>query len=145
MDNTEGIAKASPPYLNTFDYTDIYRPEQFLGKFISRRDELYNLRLHTVRSHVQAKWKLPTKTDFGYLYNETISEINKKKDYLMHKNISYMIQAYFEDMFNLFQLLKTKAKKGASMWIVVSNSAYAGIEVPVDLILGNIGSKSGWY
>lgn len=135
----------SPPYLNTFDYTDIYRPELFLGKFISSRDELYNLRLHTVRSHVQAKWKLPTMTDFGYLYNDTISKINDNKEYLMHKNIPFMIQAYFEDMFKLFQSLKSKANTGASMWIVVSNSAYAGIEIPVDLILGDIGSKAGWY
>ncbi|GHU55988.1 hypothetical protein FACS189442_4150 [Spirochaetia bacterium] len=30
----------SPPYLNTFDYTDIYRPELFLGQFIKNNDEL---------------------------------------------------------------------------------------------------------
>ncbi len=135
----------SPPYLNTFDYTDIYRPELFLGKFITNRQELYNLRLHTVRSHVQAKWTLPTLNDFGFLYNETISQIKENQKHLMHKYIPVMIQAYFEDMFNLLNLLKSRAKKKSSLWIVVSNSAYAGIEVPVDLILGDIGSKAGWY
>jgi len=135
----------SPPYLNTFDYTDIYRPELFLGKFITSRNELYNLRLHTVRSHVQAKWTLPTLNDFGILYHEAISQIKENQENLMHKHIPVMIQAYFEDMFNLLNLLRSKAKKNASLWIVVSNSAYAGIEVPVDLILGDIGSKAGWY
>lgn len=135
----------SPPYLNTFDYTDIYRPELFLGKFVTSRQELYNLRLHTVRSHVQAKWFLPTLNDFGILYNEAISQIKENQENLMHKYIPIMIQAYFEDMFNLLNLLRLKAKKNASLWIVVSNSAYAGIEVPVDLILGDIGSKAGWY
>jgi len=135
----------SPPYLNTFDYTDIYRPELFLGKFVTSRQELYNLRLHTVRSHVQAKWTLPTLNDFGLLYQETISQINENQKNLMHKSIPVMIQAYFEDMFNLLKLLRSKAKKNSSLWIVVSNSAYAGTEVPVDLILCDIGSKVGWY
>ncbi len=135
----------SPPYLNTFDYTDIYRPELFLGKFVTNKQELYNLRLHTIRSHVQAKWSLPTLNDFGFLYQETISQIKENQENLMHKSIPVMIQAYFEDMFNLLKQLRSKAKKNASLWIVVSNSAYAGIEVPVDLILGDIGSKAGWY
>lgn len=135
----------SPPYLNTFDYTDIYRPELFLGKFVTNRKELYNLRLHTIRSHVQAKWTLPKLNDFGLLYNETISQIKENQEYLMHRNIPVMIQAYFEDMYNLLKLLKERAKEKASLWIVVSNSAYAGIEIPVDLIFGDIGSKAGWY
>ncbi len=135
----------SPPYLNTFDYTDIYRPELFLGRFVTNRQELYNLRLHTVRSHVFAKWSLPTLNDFGLLYHETISQLKENQANLMRKSIPVMIQAYFEDMFNMLKLLRLKAKKNASLWIVVSNSAYAGIEVPVDLILGDIGSKAGWY
>ncbi len=135
----------SPPYLNTFDYTDIYRPELFLGKFVTGRQELYNLRLHTVRSHVHAKWSLPKLNDFGFLYREAITQIKENRENLGHKSIPVMIQAYFEDMFNLLKLLRAKARKNASLWIVVSNSAYAGIEVPVDLILGDIGSKVGWY
>jgi len=139
------LCVTSPPYLNTFDYTDIYRPELFLGKFINSQNELYKLRLKTVRSHIQAKWKPPLLNDFGYLYNQTVSKIIQNKNNLMHPNIPLMIQAYFEDMMNLLSLLRIKAKKDASLWIVVSNSAYAGIEVPVDLILADLGCKAGWY
>jgi DNA modification methylase len=135
----------SPPYLNTFDYTDIYRPELFLGKFINDADGLYKLRLETVRSHVQAKWKEPTQNDFGLLYDKTMTHINANKENLMHKNIPMMIQAYFEDMLNILKLLKSKAAKGAQVWFVVSNSAYAGHEVPVDLIIGDLASKAGWF
>jgi hypothetical protein len=39
------LCVTSPPYLNTFDYTDIYRPELFLGKFIVGSQKLYDLRL----------------------------------------------------------------------------------------------------
>jgi len=135
----------SPPYLNTFDYTDIYRPELFLGQFINSMNELYDLRLNTVRSHVQAKWDKPTQKNFGTLYDVAIKEILSRQNHLMHKNIPIMIQAYFEDMQSILSTLKRKAKNNAELWLVVSTSAYAGIEIPVDMIIGEIGNRSGWY
>ena len=135
----------SPPYLNTFDYTDIYRPELFLGKFVSTRSQLHNLRLKTVRSHIQAKWKSPELSDFGSLYKETIKHVNGNIENLMNKKIPLMIQAYFEDMFNILKMLRSKADKDAQLWFVVSNSAYADKQVPVDLIIGDIGSQVGWF
>ncbi len=57
--NKFDLVVTSPPYLNTFDYTDIYRPELFLGKFVLNSKSLYKLRLKTIRSHIQAKWKMP--------------------------------------------------------------------------------------
>lgn len=135
----------SPPYLNTFDYTDIYRPELFLGQFINSMQGLYDLRLNTLRSHVQAKWDKPKCKNFGALYDVSINEILKRQDQLMHKDIPVMIQAYFEDMQNILTTLRTKAKNNAELWLVVSTSAYAGIEIPVDMIIGEIGNKSGWF
>lgn len=139
------LCVTSPPYLNTFDYTDIYRPELFLGKFVEDNKQLYDLRLKTVRSHVQASWEEPEKENFGILYKKAIEPILESKEDLMHKNIPLMIQAYFEDMQKILRALKKKAAKKASLWLVVSTSAYAGIEIPVDLILGEIGTKTGWY
>lgn len=139
------LCVTSPPYLNTFDYTDIYRPELFLGKFILDSQKLYNLRLKTVRSHIQAKWQIPKRKDFGLLYEQTMTHINDNKANLMHKNIPLMIQAYFEDMLKILKLLKARAAKDAQIWLVVSNSAYADLEIPVDLIIGDIASKAGWF
>lgn len=135
----------SPPYLNTFDYTDIYRPELFLGKFVNTNGELHNLRLKTVRSHIQAKWKFPTTSNFGLLYEKTMTHVNQNIENLMSKNIPLMIQAYFEDMYNILTMLKSKADENAQVWFVVSNSAYADMEVPVDLIIADIGSQVGWF
>lgn len=135
----------SPPYLNTFDYTDIYRPELFLGKFIQSPRQLYDLRLETVRSHIQAKWRKPTFDNFGLLYKETMQYILEHKENLMDKNIPIMIQAYFEDMQNILKLLKNKVATDGQVWFVVSNSAYADLEVPVDLIIADIASRVGWY
>lgn len=135
----------SPPYLNTFDYTDIYRPELFLGKFINGSQELYDLRLKTVRSHIQARWQDPVMTDFGMVYAQAFKHIIEHKNELMHKNIPLMVQAYFEDMYNILVNLKNRAETNAQIWLVVSNSAYANMEIPVDLIIGEIGGKAGWY
>lgn len=135
----------SPPYLNTFDYTDIYRPELFLGGFVNSMKGLYNLRLNTLRSHIQVKWDIPVHENFGILYSTAIKEILERKDKLMHRHIPIMIQAYFEDMEKILTTLRAKANTNAELWLVVSTSAYAGIEIPVDMIIGEIGNKVGWY
>jgi DNA modification methylase len=134
----------SPPYLNTFDYTDIYRPELFLGEFVKSNDELYKLRLNTIRSHIQAKWPLPSISNFGELYKSSIKHINENEKNLMNKNIPIMIQAYFEDMLSILKLLRNKAENNAQLWMVVSNSAYADKEMQVDLIIAEMASVANW-
>jgi DNA modification methylase len=134
----------SPPYLNTFDYTDIYRPELFLGQFVRNREELYDLRLHTIRSHIQAKWNNPFISDFGELYRTSMKHILQHKNELMHNRIPLMIQAYFEDMLSILKQLRSKAEKNAELWMVVSNSAYADKKIPVDLIIAEMANSANW-
>lgn len=135
----------SPPYLNSFDYTDIYRPELFLGRFLKTQEELYDLRLHTVRSHMQASWFRPELNDFGSLYNVAYNKIAEQKDKLWDVRIPLMIQAYFEDIFKMLTSLRSRAEEDASIWLVVSTSAYVGVEIPVDLIIAEIGRRTNWY
>ena len=134
----------SPPYLNTFDYTDIYRPELFLGGFLTSSEELRKLRFQTVRSHIQVNWKKSKLVDFGCHFNDVFKRISEKEELLMHKNIPDMLTAYFEDMQNILKDLKEKAAENASLWFVVSTSAYANEHIPVDLILADIATKVGW-
>ncbi len=139
------LAITSPPYLNTFDYTDIYRPELFLGKFIRDSQSLYNLRLKTIRSHIQVKWNIPNVDNIQSIILKNIyTNLNLKKERLMDSKIPLMILAYFEDMKIVFQQLAIKGNRNAHLWIVVSNSAYANEEIPVDLILADIATKNGW-
>ncbi len=138
------LCVTSPPYLNSFDYTDIYRPELFLSKSVKSQAQLYELRLNTLRSHVQAKWDEPDNEDLSPLLMQSVSEIQERHDKLWNDRIPVMIQAYFEDMKKIFMILKSLAAKEANLWITVANSAYTGVEVPVDLIIANIGSSCGW-
>ncbi|MCP4610369.1 MAG: hypothetical protein GY845_16785 [Planctomycetes bacterium] len=135
----------SPPYLNSFDYTDVYRPELFLGKFVTSHEELQALRLKTLRSHMQIKWADPQDLDFGPHFSESFTEIKDRVATLWNKRIPDMIQAYFEDMKHILTNLKHLAESDAQVWIVISTSAYAGVEIPVDLIIADIGVQVGWF
>lgn len=134
----------SPPYLNSFDYSDVYRPELFLGKFVSNNDELMKIRLKTLRSHVQASWEQPSRNDFGQNYDSCFERINSLQKDLWDARIPSMIQAYFEDMLNLLMDLRCISSLDTKAWIVVSTSAYVGVEIPVDLIIAEIASRTGW-
>lgn len=139
------LCVTSPPYLNSFDYTDVYRPELFLGKWVRDMAELRALRLRTVRSHVQVEWKDPVADDFGSHYAESIADLRPHAKALWNGRIPRMIQAYFEDMRDVLKNLRKRAADDASVWVVVSTSAYAGVEIPVDLIIADIACTENWY
>ena len=152
-DSRHGLSKSfqgfklcvtSPPYLNSFDYTDVYRPEMFLGGFVRCAGELRELRHRTVRSHVQASWELPVESDFGPLFLECHEAIKAERANLWDKRIPEMVQAYFEDLRAVLRTLRARARPDAAVWLVVSTSAYAGVEIPVDLILAHLGTQVGW-
>lgn len=135
----------SPPYLNSFDYSDVYRPELFLGRFVRSNKSLMKIRVRTVRSHVQARWDDPVREDFGTLYADCMLLLQDHAAQLWNPRIPTMVQAYFEDMEDILQGLRRRALDNASLWLVVSTSAYGGIEIPVDLILAELGQRNGWF
>jgi hypothetical protein len=138
------LCVTSPPYLNSFDYTDVYRPELFLGGFVRDMNDLRRLRLSSVRSHVQVKWSDPADHAFGSHFEKAYLSISERVKKLWNRRIPTMLKAYFEDMRGVLRSLHAEAQKDASIWIVVSTSAYAGVEVPVDLILADVGCQVGW-
>lgn len=144
IDKKFDLCVTSPPYLNSFDYTDVYRPELFLGGFVSNMSELADLRFNTLRSHVQIKWKDPVENEFGPKYKEVFEQISSRLTGLWNSRLPLMIQAYFEDLCLVLKALRKKAKTNASMCIVVSTSAYAGVEIPVDLIIADLANQTGW-
>ena len=139
------LCVTSPPYLNSFDYTDVYRPELFLGKFVGSPEQLRALRFKTLRSHVQVDWTRPVRDDFGVLYADCVQELRARSRKMWNRRLPQMVQAYFEDISNVLSSLRRRARDDAKLWVVVSTSAYAGVEIPVDLILGELGSSAGWF
>jgi hypothetical protein len=54
------------------------------------------------------------------------------------------VRTYFADLALVCQEVHPLLRRGGKAWIVVSTSGYAGVELPVDLIMGDVVSKSGW-
>lgn len=142
-DKSVDLIVFSPPYLNSFDYSDIYRPELFLGKFVSNNNELMKIRKRTLRSHVQCKWDSNDQSKSPWV-ESIVYELEQKKNKLWNSGIPQMVSSYFYDMDIVLREAYRTAKDGAQLWFVVSTSAYSGIEIPVDLLLADIASKQGW-
>lgn len=131
----------SPPYLNTFDYTEIYKLELWFLDFIKSYSEFKTLRATTLRSHNLFNWK-PTKIWENALLDQIVEEIKKRK--LWSNIIPVMIQGYFDDMFLSMQQLHQVLKQNAYCLIVVGNSSYANIPIPTDLLLAKVGEDAGF-
>jgi DNA modification methylase len=135
------LVVTSPPYLNSFDYSDVYRPELFLGGFVRDNTDLRRLRLQTIRSHVQVNWEASSAITSTML-PPLLQSLRDRT--LWDRRIPAMIQSYFADMASVMKECARVVRRGGNAWIVVSTSAYGGIEIPVDLILADIASRNGW-
>jgi len=98
-----------------------------------------------MRSHVQVKWDEPASNEWSSILAQCLAGIESRPDMLWDARLPNMIRAYFEDWSRLLSTLRGRARDDGSLWIVVSTSAYAGIEVPVDLILAEMALPAGWF
>ena len=131
----------SPPYLNSFDYTDIYRPELLLLKAARNSAELREIRFTTLRSHVQVAWA-PSRALAIPLLRRKIEAIESVGSWC--GRIPEMINAYFVDLDRVIEQCSKRLKVGATAGFVVADSAYCGIVIPVDLILSKILKRRGF-
>lgn len=140
--NDFDLIVTSPPYLNSFDYSDVYRPEMFVGKFVESNAQLRDVRLQTIRSHVQVKWSAAEGAPVNGMVAGVLKELEGRP--MWNRRIPSMIHSYFVDMQVILSELRRVARRGAVAWFVVSTSAYAGVHVPVDFILAEIAAQVGW-
>lgn len=131
----------SPPYLNSFDYTDIYRPEVLLMHAARNSTELRKIRFKTLRSHVQVAWESSDALSIPLL-REKIKAIGDAESW--SGRIPDMVNAYFVDLDRVVEQCSRHLKVGAAAGFVVADSAYSGIVVPVDLILSEILERRGF-
>jgi len=131
----------SPPYPNRHDYTRIYELELLVG-FINDNQSLKNLRYETLRSHVEAREKYEAN---GYvkptLLEEKIDEISNRE--LNNNQIIPTLTGYFEDMYLCLKEMHSVLEPGRFIGLVVSNVRFAGVMIPVDELLGEIGEHVG--
>lgn len=142
-DNSLDLIITSPPYLNSRDYTDIYMLELKVLQLVKCHEDLQALRKSTIRSHVQVKYSDIEPLDNPRL-KQCLSEMRNSESKSWNSDILKMICGYFEDMKLLFSAFAKKMRSGGVIYFNVANSAYFGVEVPVDYIIGDIAEDCGF-
>lgn len=131
------IVITSPPYLNSRDYTDIYRLELWILGYLKSFMDQVKLRKSTIRSHVQIAWP-----NIRTIKNERLSKIvvvlEKNREKLWNQYIPEMIKGYFADMDQILKALYKKLKHNSKAFLIVGNSSYRNLAIETDVILAEI-------
>ncbi|NTA36691.1 hypothetical protein [Agrobacterium salinitolerans] len=130
----QDLAIFSPPYPNSFDYTDVYNIELWMGGYLRGSEDNRALRSQTLRSHVQIKRNFDYVTSSNLLV-ETLDRLESVKSHLWNRSIPAMIGAYFDDMGKILVGMQNCLVEGAKVFMVVGDSRYAYVNVPVAAIL----------
>ena len=129
----------SPPYPNSFDYTDVYNVELWVCGYLKSATDNRLLRNSTLRSHVQI---LRSYDGLSRLDSETLSEtysaLAETRKNLWNKHIPEMVHAYFYDMVKIMDGISSCLRDGALCFIVVGDSRYGSVTVPVAQILQDL-------
>lgn len=133
----------SPPYANSFDYTEIYKLELWFGDFVQEYGDLKRLRQTSIRSHLNAfsNKHIEEKLTLPEL-EQLLIELKTKK--LWNKNIPLMLEIYFSQMFELLTKIYKILKNDGFCSIVIGNSSYGGIVFPTDLLLSKFAQIIGF-
>ncbi len=137
----------SPPYPNSFDYTDVYNVELWMLDYLCSSDDNRSLRSATIRSHVQYRWPdRPglVETLGSSTLNRTIAQIIERRNDLWDPYIPEMIVHYFDDMRKIFLSAKRILQKGNYIVFAVGNSRYAHITIEVPEILMELVAPLGF-
>ncbi|WP_438835582.1 DNA methyltransferase [Streptococcus pluranimalium] len=133
----------SPPYANSFDYTEIYKLELWFGDFVKEYSDLKKLRQVSLRSHLNAFNNENQENMIStHELNSLLQELNGKE--LWNKNIPKMLAMYFDQMFSLLDSIYTVLEKDGFCSMVVGNSSYGGVVFPTDLILASYAEDIGF-
>lgn len=139
--NTYDAVITSPPYPNRHDYTRIYSLEM-LFDFVESNDDLKSIRYETLRSHVEARKKYEC-TDYAKpaRLSRLIGRI--KKNGTNNPMVAGMLEGYFEDMYLALREMSKCLRRSGQLALVVSNVRFAGVNIPVDEILSEVGEQVG--
>lgn len=142
--NYSDVVIFSPPYPNSFDYTDVYNIELWMLGYLNSSQDNRKLRTSTLRSHVQALWK---RNDFNIsspALNEVLFLLEQSRASLWNKNIPEMVYCYFEDLFQLFNEFKRIIPIGRHAIVAIGDSIYANVHIDVSTILSEVVSSIGF-
>lgn len=137
------LAVFSPPYPNSFDYTDVYNLELWGLGYLNSSESNQRLRRATLSSHVQILRNFRQAPHGSDLLAQTLRALKENRQKLWDTRIPEMVAGYFGDMYRVMELVASKLPVKGQMWMVVGDSRYAGIDVPVAAILAELAPLLG--
>ena len=132
------VAVFSPPYPNSFDYTDVYNIELWMLGYLKHRDDNRLLRTSTLSSHVQIKRPFSPPPSGSEHLDTTLCSLKNIAQHLWNRYIPQMVGGYFAELLGIIETLQSKLAPGGNMWLVVGDSSYADIPINVAHILAQL-------
>ena len=138
------LAVFSPPYPNSFDYTDVYNVELWTMGYLDNHDASTHLRHSTLRSHVQLIRSFSSEAVESVTLKTTIDALRDVRTQLWSRHIPEMIGAYARDMAIVMAKLATGLRTRGRVYMLIGDSRYAGVDVPVAKIITEIVQPLGY-
>lgn len=138
VDESFELAVFSPPYPNSFDYTDVYNIELWMLGYLQSFDDNKRLRQATLASHVQVHRQYAEAPQGSPSLDKTITALEAARPALWSKRIPEMVGAYFAEMAGVIGNVGKMLVPGGTMWIVVGDSRYAEIPVETAVVLAEL-------
>ena len=141
----------SPPYLNNIDYTEVYKLEMWMLRFITSYGEFRAQREKTLRSHPSIRFE-PTdwldKADNASTAKALREALNDAWPEECKEWRGRLVSGYMDDMLKCLQEQHRVAKDGAHIVCVVGNSLHlrAPYRVPIatDLLIAALAQSVGF-
>ncbi|HFF5942326.1 MULTISPECIES: DNA methyltransferase [Stenotrophomonas] len=134
----------SPPYPNSFDYTDVYNVELWMLGHLGGWDANRDLRMSTLCSHVQIKRQFAPAPKGSHRLNLVMGQLRRVKGELWSPWIPEMVGGYFHDMNQVMAGLHGRLNEHGEIWAVVGDSRYAGVRIQVANILADLAAPLGF-
>lgn len=138
------LAVFSPPYPNSFDYTDVYNVELWALGYLGATTDNTRLRISTLCSHVQIDREFPQAPKGSSLLDDTLAALSLKAEQLWDRRIPAMVAGYFADLMDVLGAVRDGLRAGGSAWMVVGDSRYAGVKINTAEILAHLSAHQGW-
>ncbi|WP_157602590.1 hypothetical protein [Sphingomonas sp. PR090111-T3T-6A] len=133
----------SPPYPNSFDYTDIYNLELWMLGYLRSGQDNRKLRLATMHSHVQLNREGREPAGSSPEFLRALEAVEESRSQLWHRGIPSMLRSYFADMEGIIADLAERIRPGGLITVIVGGSSYAGIGVDAPKIIAELGQDMG--
>lgn len=135
----------SPPYPNSFDYTDVYNVQLWVLGYLTSWEDNALLRRETLSSHVQVSRQFRAAPAGSATLDDALNGLQNEQDTLWNRHLPAMVGAYFTDLLEVTESVLDTLRARGECWIVVGDSRYATTHVPVGQIVAELLSSRGHF